>query len=111
MGAPVIVGNLHSQIAPAAAGVKAARADARVAYVMTDAAAPPLGLSRPVRGLRPAELLDGPLTARPASDLASPVADPGGGESAGCRACPRSGVRRRLRMRPRRPGAAGRPPH
>lgn len=61
--APVIVGNLHSQIAPAAAGVKAARPNARIAYVMTDAAALPLGLSRLVRDLKSAGLLDATLTA------------------------------------------------
>lgn len=62
-GTPVVVGNLHSQIAPAAAGVKAARPDARVAYVMTDAAALSLGLSRLVRDLKDAGLLDATLTA------------------------------------------------
>lgn len=60
---PIVVGNLHSQIGPAAAAMKAARPDARVAYVMTDAAALPLGLSRLVRDLREAGLIDATLTA------------------------------------------------
>lgn len=63
MQTPVVVGNLHSQIAPIAAGVKAARPDARVAYIMTDAAALPLGLSSLVRDLKGAGLLDATLTA------------------------------------------------
>lgn len=60
---PVVVGNLHSQIAPAAAGVKAARPDAQVAYVMTDAAALPLALSSLARALKEAGLIDATLTA------------------------------------------------
>lgn len=63
MQTPVVVGNLHSQIAPIAAGVKAARPDARVAYVMTDAAALPLPLSSLSRDLKTAGLLDATLTA------------------------------------------------
>ena len=63
MQTPVVVGNLHSQIGPAAAGVKAARPDARVAYVITDAAALPLGLSSLVRELKAAGLVDATLTA------------------------------------------------
>src|SRR4028119_1062812 len=70
MGAPVIVGNLHSQIAPAAAGVKAARPDARIAYVMTDAAALPLGPSRLVRDLQAARLIGGTPTPGPAAGIA-----------------------------------------
>jgi hypothetical protein len=63
MRTPVVVGNLHSQIAAAAAAVKAARPDARVAYVMTDGAALPIGFSRLVRDLKDAGLIDVTLTA------------------------------------------------
>jgi len=58
---PVLVGQLHSQIAPAAAGLHLAGAR-RVAYVMTDAAALPLGFSRLVRDLKEAGLLHATLT-------------------------------------------------
>lgn len=55
---PVVCCGLHSQMAPAAAACKAARPDARVAYVMTDAASLPLPLSDLVRACRAAGLLD-----------------------------------------------------
>lgn len=58
---PVLVGQLHSQIAPAAAGLHLAGAR-RVAYIMTDAAALPLGFSRLVRDLKEAGLLHATLT-------------------------------------------------
>ncbi len=60
---PVVALGLHSQLAPAAAAVKAARPDARVAYVMTDAAALGIGFSALVRDLKAAGLLDATLTA------------------------------------------------
>jgi hypothetical protein len=60
---PVVVCGLHSQIAPVAGGVKAARPDARVAYVWTDSAALPLAFSQLVRSLKEAGLLDVTLTA------------------------------------------------
>ena len=63
MQPPVVVAGLHSQIAPVAAAVKAARPHARVAYVMTDGAALPLGFSALVRDLKAAGLLDATLTA------------------------------------------------
>ena len=63
MQTPVVVAGLHSQIAPVAAAVKAARPQARVAYVMTDGAALPLGFSTLVRDLKAAGLLDATLTA------------------------------------------------
>ena len=60
---PVAALNLHSQLGPVTAGVKAAVPDARVAYVMTDAAALGLGFSALVRDLKAAGLLDVTLTA------------------------------------------------
>jgi len=60
---PVIIGQLHSQLAPAAAAVKRlARPTARVAYVMTDSAALPLAFSRNVYELRNKGLLDTTIT-------------------------------------------------
>jgi hypothetical protein len=61
-GTPVVVVPLHSMIAPAVAGARAAGAG-RVAYVMTDGAALPGPLSRLVPRLRDAGLLDGWITA------------------------------------------------
>jgi len=60
-GLPVIVGQLHSQIAAAAAGL-ALRKIAPVAYIMTDAAALPLALSRLVVQLREAGLIQSTFT-------------------------------------------------
>jgi Protein of unknown function (DUF3866) len=61
-GVPVVVAPLHSLIAPAAAGARAAGAK-RIAYVMTDQAALPGAFSRLVPRLREAGLLDGFITA------------------------------------------------
>jgi hypothetical protein len=58
---PVLVGQLHSQIAPAAAGLYCA-GKRKVAYIMTDAAALPLPFSRLVRDLQAADLLHTTLT-------------------------------------------------
>jgi hypothetical protein len=63
MQTPVVVCGLHSQIAPVAAAVKAARPNACVAYIMTDGAALPLPFSSLVRDLQAAHLLDATLTA------------------------------------------------
>jgi len=60
---PVIVAGLHSQIAPAAGAVKALAPSARIAYVMTDTAALPIGFSRLVTELKEAQLLDATITA------------------------------------------------
>ena len=50
---PVVIGQLHSQLAPAAAAIKrATRQHARVAYMMTDSAALPLAFSRRIAELR-----------------------------------------------------------
>lgn len=61
-GAPVIACPLHSMVAPAAAGVKAASPDLRVAYVMTDAGALPIAVSRLAAQLREADLLAATVT-------------------------------------------------
>ncbi|HEX5322426.1 MAG TPA: DUF3866 family protein, partial [Capsulimonadaceae bacterium] len=59
-GLPVIVGQLHSQIAPIAAGLKLR--GKKVAYIMTDGAALPLAFSRLARQLKAAGLIDSTLT-------------------------------------------------
>ncbi len=63
-GCPVVVGTLHSMLAPIVAGCKVSAGDrVRVAYVMTDGAALPLAFSRTVRELKEAGLLVGTVTA------------------------------------------------
>ena len=59
---PVVVCGLHSQVGAVAAGVKAARPGARVAYLMTDWAALPLAFSQSVPQLLDLGLLDTTLT-------------------------------------------------
>lgn len=60
---PVVVGQLHSQLAPAAAAIKRnTRNRARVAYIMTDSAALPISFSRSVAQLREAGLIDSTIT-------------------------------------------------
>jgi hypothetical protein len=57
-GLPVVACGLHSQIAGAVAGIKAAHPEARVGYLMSDGGALPLPFSELVRRLRGAELID-----------------------------------------------------
>lgn len=60
---PVVVGQLHSQLAPAAAAVKRlTNHRAKVCYVMTDSAALPMAFSRNVHELRNLGLLDSTVT-------------------------------------------------
>ena len=61
-GVRVVACLLHSQLAPVAAAAKATSPNCRVAYIMTDSAALPLGFSRLVRQLQDARLLDTTLT-------------------------------------------------
>jgi uncharacterized protein DUF3866 len=61
-GSPVVVLPLHSMLAPAAAGARAAGAE-RIVHVMTDGAALAGAFSRLVPELRSAGLLDGWITA------------------------------------------------
>ncbi len=62
-GMPVVACSLHSQLAGVAAGVKAARPDARVGYLMTDGAALPLAWSDLVAELNGTGLVDVTCTA------------------------------------------------
>ena len=57
-GTPVVACGLHSQIAGVAAGIKAARPDARVAYAMGDGGALPLAWSDLVHRSSEAGLID-----------------------------------------------------
>lgn len=62
-GIPVLCCELHSQIAPAVAAVKALAGDTtRIAYVMTDGAALPIGFSRLVYELKDKGLIDTTVT-------------------------------------------------
>ena len=59
-GMPVVAGQLHSQLAPAAAGAKIF--GKKVCYVMTDTAALSMGFSKQVASLKEAGLLDSTIT-------------------------------------------------
>src|SRR3954451_16967512 len=61
-GIPVVATRLHSQLPGVAVGVRSARPDARIAYVMTDGAALPLALSDLVATLRDRGLIDTTIT-------------------------------------------------
>jgi hypothetical protein len=61
-GMPVIASALHSQVPAIAAAIKDRCPQARVAYVMTDAAALPIALSDLVAALRARHLLDATIT-------------------------------------------------
>ncbi len=62
LGMPVVVADLHSALPAVVAGVRAARPDARVAYVMTDGGALPAWFSRTLAGLRDAGWLAASVT-------------------------------------------------
>jgi hypothetical protein len=53
-GLPVVVADLHSAVPAVLAGLRLARPDVTVVYVMSDGGALPMQLSRTVRGLRDA---------------------------------------------------------
>jgi hypothetical protein len=61
-GMPVVAAALHSQVPAVAVAVRAARPDARIAYVMTDGAGLPLALSDLVATLRARGLVDATVT-------------------------------------------------
>lgn len=63
-GMPVVIGQLHSQLAPAVAAIKRqTRGKARVAYIMTDSAALPIAFSRLAAELCEKGLVDATITA------------------------------------------------
>lgn len=57
-GIPVVACGLHSQLGAVAAGIKAASPEAKVGYLMTDAAGLPLAWSKQVRSLDAHGLID-----------------------------------------------------
>lgn len=59
---PVLVGTLHSMLAPIAATIKYFRPSAKIAYIMTDGGALPLAISDNVRKLKKLKLLDCTIT-------------------------------------------------
>lgn len=61
-GMPVVACGLHSQIAPAAAMLKLADPDVRIAYLMTDAACLPIAQSNLVRRMKDQGLIDVTVT-------------------------------------------------
>ena len=61
-GTPVLIGELHSILAPAAAVIKQHRPSCRLVYLMTDGGALPLHFSRTVAELREKGLLSGTVT-------------------------------------------------
>lgn len=62
-GMSVIVGQLHSQLAPAAAAVKIkSNYNAKICYIMTDTAALPIGFSRSVTDLKQKGFVDLAIT-------------------------------------------------
>lgn len=62
-GLPVLVGELHSMLAPAAAVLKYINPEARIVYLMTDGAALPMAFSNTVRVLTSKGIIDGTITA------------------------------------------------
>ncbi|HHX87613.1 MAG TPA: DUF3866 family protein [Firmicutes bacterium] len=61
-GMPVIIGELHSMLAPAAATVHYHCPDCRIVYVMTDGAALPLSFSRTVEVLKQRKIITSAIT-------------------------------------------------
>lgn len=61
-GMPVVVGGLHSQLAPVAVAVKEMKPKAKLVYVMTDGAALPLTVSRLVARLKSLGFIDTTIT-------------------------------------------------
>ena len=61
-GAPVMVGSLHSMLAPCAFAFKARHPGKRLAYLMSDGAGLPLALSRTVPDLKARGLVDAVIT-------------------------------------------------
>lgn len=60
---PVVIGQLHSQLAPAAAAIKRlTHSRAKIAYIMTDSAALPISFSRSVYELLQNKLIDTTIT-------------------------------------------------
>ncbi|HHT45969.1 MAG TPA: DUF3866 family protein [Firmicutes bacterium] len=61
-GVPVVIGELHSMLAPFVLALKRLNPERKIAYVMTDSAALPLYLSNTVHRLKGDSLLEGTVT-------------------------------------------------
>ncbi len=61
-GAPVIIGGLHSMIAPVCAALKSARPETNIVYIMTDGACLPLAFSRTARALKDKGIISATVT-------------------------------------------------
>ncbi|MGF7184974.1 hypothetical protein GGQ84_001059 [Desulfitispora alkaliphila] len=61
-GMPVIVGSVHSMLAPAALGIKQQNSNLRITYIMTDGGALPLSLSNTVAQLAENRIIDATIT-------------------------------------------------
>lgn len=61
-GLPVIVGSLHSMLAPVCLGFNAVAANKKLVYLMSDGAALPLALSRQVTALKEHNLITATIT-------------------------------------------------
>ena len=61
-GTPVVIGELHSMIAPFVLVLKTLNPAVKIAYIMTDSAALPLYLSNVVHRLQTDQLLEGTIT-------------------------------------------------
>ncbi|MDW7673047.1 MAG: DUF3866 family protein [Bacillota bacterium] len=61
-GFPVIIGSLHSMVAPAVIGAISSKPNVRIAYIMTDGASLPLAFSETVADLMEKKLIMGTIT-------------------------------------------------
>ena len=59
---PVMIGSLHSKLAPAALGYKLMNPNGKLVYIMTDGGALPLAFSKTVPVLKEQGLIDGTIT-------------------------------------------------
>lgn len=59
---PVIIGTLHSMLAPIAAMMRYNKKDIKINYIMTDSGALPIGFSNTVRDLKNKEIIDNTIT-------------------------------------------------
>jgi len=61
-GIPVMIGSLHSKLAPAALGYKLLKPKGRLVYIMTDGGALPIAFSKTVAVLKELRLIDNTIT-------------------------------------------------
>lgn len=59
---PVIIGSLHSMLAPIAAMIKYNNSDLKINYIMTDGGALPLAFSNTIRNLKDKKLINNTIT-------------------------------------------------